>query len=257
MARLALARRGMAWYGKAKQGKINLKGKIMVKKKTHKNDGDLTAIYPVTNDAESDINTYRPYAVQVTVQGTCPILLHRFSPEAVEEKANAPKNSVLKKTDNLESYVYRTNDGEIGIPGEYICRSAQGAAKSQQDPRSPRKSAADLFKAGLISLTDPAPILPQGRDSGVTEWEYVDRRGAPVQRNRIIRERPAFNAGWRATWLLQVLSPEYISSDFLLAVLVDAGRFQGLADYRPTFGRFNIIQYEVLDDDTLAKIQNQ
>ena len=240
----------------AKQGKIKLKGKIMVKKKAHKNDGDLTAIYPVTNDAESDIDMYRPYAVQVTVQGTCPILFHRFSPDAVEEKANAPKNSALKKTDNTESYLWRNADNEIAIPGEYIKASAQGAAKSQQDPRSPRKSAADLFKAGLIYLTDTAPIIPKGRDSGVTEWEYLDRRGASVQRSRIIRERPAFNAGWRATWLLQVLSPEYISSDFLLTVLVDAGRFQGLADYRPTFGRFNIIEYEVLDDDTLARIQN-
>ena len=211
--------------------------------------GELTAIFPVGNGAEPDIEISRPYTVQVTIQGNAAILLHRYDPDAVEEKIKSKKGSKAKKTDNLESYVYRTDDGDIGIPGTYICGAIYNAAKNQQDPRSPRKQAVDLFKAGVVSLTDVAPILTQGRTEGVKTWEYEDRRRAPLQRVAITRVRPAFRPGWRVTHLLRVILPEYISSDFLLQVIVDAGRFVGIADYRPTFGRFQVVNYEVLADD--------
>ena len=57
------------------------------------------------------------------------------------EKAKAAKNSKAKKTDNLETYVYRCDNGNLGIPGEYLRGSVINAAKYRQDPRSPRASA--------------------------------------------------------------------------------------------------------------------
>ena len=209
-----------------------------------KTGGGLTAIFPVGNGAEPEIDDYKPYTVEVTIQGNAPLLFRRWDSEVVEEKAKAPKNSKIKKTDNLESAVYRTADGEIGFPGIYLCSSIYTAAKSQQDPRSPRKSAMDLFRAGVVPLTEIASL-------GVKEWEYVDRRRARVQQAAITRERPAFKPGWRVTYLLRVLLPAYIAPDLLLQVIIDAGRFIGLADYRPTFGRFQAMNYEVLADESV------
>ena len=50
---------------------------------------------------------------------------------------------------------------------------------------------------------------------------------------------------------MQVLLPEYISPERLHATIVDAGRLVGIADFRPTFGRFNVTNFEVLapEDD--------
>ncbi len=196
----------------------------------------------VTNDAELDVLTAAPFVASVTIQGTSPMLFHRWSCEAVEEKAKAAKNSAVKKTDNVESYVYRCDDGTIGLPGMYLRGAIIGAARYRQDPRSPRKSAMDLYKAGVVPLTLLAPITTANGEPAAT-WDYLDQQRVTVQRNGVTRIRPAFLAGWQATVDLQVLTPEYISPSDLLHVITEAGRLVGVADFRPTYGRFQVIRF--------------
>ena len=206
-----------------------------------------------SNDGQHDIDLTTPYVVAVTIEGSCPILFHRWSNEAVAEKAKAAKGSAAKKTDNVESYVYRTADGMIGIPGLYLLGSMtdprNGAAKYRQDPRSPRKSALDLFRAGVQTLTDITPVLVErgGRHVPAAEWDYLDARRVTVQRSAITRERPAVRAGWRASFELSVMTPEYIPPTLLLDVITQAGRLVGVGDFRPTFGRFAVVGWEILN----------
>lgn len=195
-----------------------------------------TAIKPVTDDGNEAIASTEPYTVSVTVRGSSDLLFHRWSNEAVAEKAAASKGSRTKKSDNLESYVYRCDNGNIGLPGEYLRQSIIYAAKFRQDPRSPRKSAFDLFKAGVVALT----ILA---DLGIAEADYIDRRRVLVQRNAITRERPAIREGWEATIDLMVLVPEYIDRTTLLEVIGSAGRLIGVGDFRPTYGRFAVTNF--------------
>lgn len=177
----------------------------------------------------------------VEITGTAPILFHRWSCESVAEKAAAKKGSKAKKTDDVESYVYRDQEGFICIPGRYLIGSItdprNGSAKYLQDPRSPRKSALDLFKAGVVSTTLLA-------STGKKSWDYIDQQRVTVQRAGITRCRPALNAGWTATFDLQVLLPEYISPQLLLEVLVQAGRLVGVGDYRPSYGRFSVTSFK-------------
>lgn len=207
-------------------------------------NGKGTALAEPTNDAAALIIATAPYVVEVDLEGTSPILFHRWSNEAVAEKSAAAKGSKSKKEDNVESYVYRCADGTIGIPGTYLVGSMidprNGAAKYRQDPRSPRKSALDLFRAGVVALTDVASL-------GKADWDYLDARRVTVQRSAITRVRPAFMAGWRATFLLSVLTPEYIPPALLLDVLTQAGRLVGVGDFRPTFGRFQITRFELVE----------
>ena len=144
-----------------------------------------------------------------------------------------------QKTDNIESYVYRNSEGNLCIPGEYLRQSVIQSAKYRQDPRSPRKSAMDLFKAGLVSLTELA-------DTGKKDWDYLDQRRVVIQRSGVTRTRPALLAGWSATFQLEVLIPEYIDSNFLYEVLSQAGRLIGIGDFRPSYGRFQIVKFEQL-----------
>ena len=197
-----------------------------------------TALEPVSADANHEIAFAEPYVVTVEIEGTAAVLFHRWSNEAVEEKAKAAKGSAAKKSDNLESYIWRTLDGNVGIPGEYLRMAVVGAAKYRQDPRSPRKSAMDLYKAGIVALTDVASL---GRDT----WDYVDQRRVMIQRNAITRQRPAFLAGWRATFDIQVVLSEYIGSQDLHAAIVNAGRLIGVGDFRPTYGRFQVVRFEI------------
>ena len=167
----------------------------------------------------------------------CPILFHAWNNEAVAEKSKAAKGSKAKKTDDLESYVYRTKKKTLGIKGEALARAIVEVGRYRQDPRSPRKSAMDLLTAGVVPIT----ILA---DTGAKKWDYVDRSRVRVQRNAITRERPALNEGWQATFEFLVNIPEYISPPFLLDLITQAGRLQGLGDHRPTYGRFQVINFE-------------
>lgn len=195
----------------------------------------------VTNGACGSIDLTIPYRVELKIRGDADLLFHRWNCEAVEAKAKAAKGSAAKKTDDVESYVYRNGEGELCIPGEYLRQAVIAAAKYRQDPRSPRKSAMDLVKAAVVNLTPLASL-------GVTNWDYEHRCRVQVQRNGVTRVRPAISTGWTATFLLMVNLPEYVSSGLLHGLASDAGRLIGIADFRPTYGRFQVVKFEVLDE---------
>lgn len=201
---------------------------------------ELEVLAPVTNDAAEQISFEQPYAVTVQLAGSAALLFHRWSCESVEAKSKAAKNSKAKKTDDVESYVYRNDEGVLCLPGEYLRQAVCYAAKFKQDPRSPRKSAFDLFKAGVTVLEELCPL-----NGGVKTWDYIDQRRVQVQRNSITRMRPAFLKGWTATVDLGILTPEYVAPEFFLDVLTTAGRLIGVGDFRPTYGRFGVTSFVV------------
>lgn len=198
---------------------------------------ELKEINEKTNGGKSAIESGAPYIVSVTIEGAADLLFHRWNCEAVEAKAKTAKGSKSKKSDDVETYVYRCDNGSIGLPGEYLRQSIIHAAKFRQDPRSPRKSAMDLFKAGVVCLT---PLASLGKE----QWDYLDTRRVTVQRNGINRTRPAMKIGWKATFELAVNLPEYIDRQMLREVIEQAGRLIGVGDFRPTFGRFGIVSFE-------------
>lgn len=195
--------------------------------------------FDATNGGADAIETGIPYRLAFQLTGTSDLLFHRWNAEAVDEKAKAKKGSAAKKSDDVESYIYRNDDGELCVPGEYVRQAIIMAAKFRQDPRSPRKSAMDLYKAGVVSLTNLA-------STGKKDPDYYDTRRVVVQRAGINRTRPAIKVGWKAEFEFLILTPEYIAPMDLHAVLTQAGVLVGLADFRPTFGRFGITSFEVL-----------
>lgn len=203
---------------------------VKERKKTEKSE--------VTNGGAATFDASQPFTVNVSVQGMADMLFHRWNCEAVDAKSKAAKNSAAKKTDDIESYVYRNELGDLCIPGEYFRQAIIHAAKFRQDPRSPRKSAMDLFKAGVVCLTPLASL-------NVQDWDYLDTRRVVIQRSGVNRTRPAMKIGWRADVQFTVLLPEYIAQSDLHSVLETAGRLIGVGDFRPTYGRFGIVAFDL------------
>ena len=191
-----------------------------------------------TNGAAEQIEMTQPYTAIVKIEGVSDILFHRWNCEAVEEKAKAAKGSKAKKTDDVNSYVYRNDAGDLCLPGEYLRMAIVNAAKFKQDPRSPRKSAFDLMKAAVINLTPLASF-------GVKEWDYEHKCRVTIQRNGITRVRPAIKIGWKCEVQLMVNLPEYVSPQLLHELIVNAGRLIGVGDFRPTYGRFSVVSFDV------------
>lgn len=194
-----------------------------------------------TNGGEFCLEMQKPYRVAVQLEGVCPLMFHRWNNESVEAKSKAKKGSLEKKTDDIESFLWRNDKGEVCIPGEYVRQSVIHASKYEQDPRSPRKSLMDLMKAALVSLTDLA-------STGLKEPDYLDKRRVVIQRSAVTRTRPALKEGWKAGFILMCNLPEYLPPQRLNLILQQAGRIVGLADFRPSFGRFSVIKFELLDD---------
>lgn len=194
-----------------------------------------------SNGAEESIEMQRPYRVATTIEGVSPLLFHRWNNESVAAKARAKKGSLEKKSDDTESYLYKDEKGFVSLPGEYVRQSVIHASKYEQDPRSPRKSLMDLMKAALVSLTELASL-------GVKEPDYYDQRRVVIQRSAITRSRPAMKTGWKANVILMINLPEYIPPQRLNHILQQAGRIIGVGDFRPSFGRFNVVKFSVLED---------
>lgn len=196
-----------------------------------------------SNGGKQAIEASSPYSVEVTIEGIADILFHRWNVESVAAKAGAAKNSKAKKEDDVQSYVYRMDDANpesnLAIPGEYFRRALCEAGRFRQDPRSPRKSMLDLLKASIVMETMLA-------DLGSPQWDYLHRGRVVIQRNAITRSRPAMHKGWKVTFIVTILCPEYVDLDVLHALASDAGKLIGLADFRPSFGRFKITKWEVL-----------
>jgi hypothetical protein len=193
-----------------------------------------------TNGAEEFIEQQSPYRVEIELEGVCPMLFHRWNNEAVAAKGRAKKGSIEKKTDDIESFTYKDDKGFMCLPGEYVRQSVIHASKYEQDPRSPRKSMMDLMKAALVSLTELASL-------GVKEPDFIDQRRVVIQRSAVTRSRPAMKTGWKAKFVLMVNLPEYVPPQRLNHILQQAGRIVGLADFRPSYGRFVVTQFELLD----------
>lgn len=197
-----------------------------------------------SNGGKNTIEASAPYTVECVIEGIADILFHRWNCEAVEAKANAAKNSKAKKSDDVNTYVYRVNDEDpqsnLAIPGEYFRRALCEAGRFRQDPRSPRKSMLDLCKASIV-------IEEMMSDLGTNVWDYLHKGRVVIQRNAITRTRPAMRKGWRVTFRVMILCPEYITDDVLHGLASDAGKLIGLADFRPSFGRFKIVKWELLN----------
>lgn len=194
----------------------------------------------VLNGIENPVQIDTPFIVNIEIVGNCPIIFHKWSCEDVASKSAAKKGSKEKKTDNVESFIYRDEDGDICIPGEYLRMAMVYAAKFKQDPRSPRKSAFDLFKAGIVPLTELSKM-----NGGAKNWDFIDQRRVVIQRSAITRMRPAFMKGWSAEFQMMINTPEYIDYQFFSEVLSMAGRLIGVGDFRPTYGRFDIAKCQM------------
>src|ERR1700752_5184436 len=123
-----MVRSGSLMWGKVRRG---------LRKHTERapmSSEKVIAITEPTDGGNEAISLSEPYAAVITIEGSADLLFHRWNAEAVDEKAKAAKNSKAKKSDDVESYVYRTIDGELAIPGEYLRGSIINAAKFRQDP---------------------------------------------------------------------------------------------------------------------------
>lgn len=178
-----------------------------------------------------------PLMVKFTITGKNKLLFHAWNQETVKQKTDGVRGGKVKKTDDIQSYVYRNEDGDICIPSIYVHSAMRDAGKSFTDPRSTRASCMGLVKQALIPQHELATL-------GVDKWDYLAQHRAVVNRASINRVRPGFMPGWQATFTMMSVLPEYMDMQLMYDILATAGNTIGIGDYRPMHGRFVITSFE-------------
>lgn len=183
--------------------------------------------------------------VRLTGSGTRPLIMHNvrlaspLNPYAKQLKA---LNSKRVKTDEDRLEIARVewegglyHDTSIGpfIPAANLLASLIGGAKLIK--------AGKKVERGVVVDGLEFPLVYDGpRDVeklwGNGESEFVDMRPVKVQTSRVDRCRPIFR-----DWIFEaeiLIDPKIIEIDEFRTVAENAGRFEGLGDYRRLFGRY-------------------
>jgi len=183
----------------------------------------------------------------IKIEGVAPLLMHNgqlanpLNPLVKEMKVHT---SQRKKTDEthieisrleFKAGLYLNAKGQVIIPSEVIESCLiDGAKKSKLGKQ---------FKSA-ICVTEDA-LLNYGKPQTVEQmWakpaEFVDVRSVKVGQARVMRTRPIFR-NWSIEFEL-LFDSDQVNAENILGAVCDAGKQVGLCDFRPKFGRFQIVE---------------
>jgi len=185
--------------------------------------------------------------IEFRIEGISPLLMHNgqlANPLNPLVKQMKSLTGLRKKSDEVHielsrlefrAGLYVSSDGQVEIPSEVLESSIiEGAKKSKLGKQ---------FKSS-ICINDSSP-LDYGENLSVDElWErheeFADVRPVKVGQSRVMRTRPIFR-DWRLSFRVDY-NPELVNPEQIVLAVQDAGSQVGLCDYRPKFGRFQIVE---------------
>lgn len=178
----------------------------------------------------------------VRIVGTRPLLMN--APTGLNEKRR--RSELPEPEEEAMRALYRDGD-IIVVPSVNIKAMIRDAGRNYRVPQRKATYAA-YIKAGID--IEPSPYVPlldptTNKPYRVSERKWsIDIRPVRVQNARILRARPRFDK-WALEFKIINLDPGILQRDMVKRILIDAGNFYGLGDYRPEFGRFRVEKFEV------------
>ena len=163
--------------------------------------------------------------------GAAPLLMNRYPTEKNPSRASAEaaiERILPSEEEYLNDALYIDEKG-IYLPSDWIEAALRDAAKGF------RQKGLKTYKEAIQSsvfLTEEKVRLKDPK------W-IPDRRPVTVQKARVVRVRPRFDA-WETESFEITYNEARITRDRLLSILEEAGNSKGIGDYRPKFGRFSV-----------------
>lgn len=184
--------------------------------------------------------------IKVRIKGTRPMLMHAATganPLDAMTKEHKKLTSKRTKTDDDHEQIAKSEflmsfyyDKEAGpyIPGINIEASIIAGAKL--------KKLGSTFKRGAEVLTEIAPLEYNGPRNPEKLWTqgFYDARMVKVSTSKLMRYRPLFT-DWELEFEV-IFDEEILNKDDVVNCISDAGAYCGIGDYRPKFGRFEILE---------------
>jgi len=174
---------------------------------------------------------------EVRIVGTRPLLLH--NPAGISNFPKLRRGEHLPPEEEARRYLYLDDEGRSCVTAQMIKACIRDAGRNYR-VRGRRSTFASMIRA---ALTIQPPMIPIISKDG---WK-VDIRSVVVQRQRILRARPRYD-DWELRFKIINSDPTVIPADMLKKILVDAGRYYGLGDFRPEFGLFEVKEFKAVDE---------
>jgi len=195
-----------------------------------------------------DLTVTKPARWAVTIRGMDAILFNKMADQSVSKA----ERSDQAKTDPLElerklwrEKLYFGADGLCIIPGENIHECLKQGAQywGQKIPGEGNRTYTDVFASGTVVENMPLGVH---KDS-----EHIIAFGKSVNANpskgkrtgsKVYKIRPLLRP-WGGTFVLHTFDAR-LTPSVLQTVITYAGAFRGLCDWRPTYGRFELVSLE-------------
>ena len=187
---------------------------------------------------------------QFKIQGKDPgIMFNNPAMMAVDTSSMSKGKKTYDADEEAEMRTYRNDDGNLCVPSTQVRASILEASKVFKVGRSSAKTILNHI------IVEPFDLLELQTSKGKAIQEYEqDQRRVVVQRSGIIRTRPVVK-DWQLSFSI-IADAEIMNAtwkepvDALIKIVSDAGKKQGIGDYRPqkggNFGRFDVIDIKEL-----------
>jgi len=166
----------------------------------------------------------------VHVKGLVPLLFNKY-PEEGTQKARPTKARPTAEQE-VEASLYRLEDGSLYQPAEHFVGAIIKAGTTFS--MKGKTTFKDAMKGGIFIEPMRIPHLIQNY--------VVDARPVVIQRARIIKHRARLE-NWELKFTLLCVD-ERVTDEDMRAIFAYAGQFIGVGDYRPRYGRFEVISME-------------
>lgn len=181
------------------------------------------------------------YKISGEITGVSDVLFNKMTPtteNSLRKGSSGGKFTDKQRLDETSQMYHVDSDGNA-IIDSWMFKQVLAAGATKGNIKTGRKSLAPfliatVFVEGNIYLNPNKP-------------DYVHERPGrrpPKTGAACLVKRPAFRAGWTASFTLNV-TDDRIDSDSIRASLVEAGTLAGLGSWRPEYGRFIVTKWDI------------
>jgi hypothetical protein len=169
--------------------------------------------------------------VEVKVKGDR-YLMNKFTGKN-DEKTGKKQKKVYVPEIEAQKKEYRSKDGKLFIPSTQFEATMQKAGADFV--MEGRKKYGQYLKGGIFIEQEEIPITPNKYE--IFECPVV------INRSRVLAWRPMFK-DWSCEFTINI-TDDMIDTNVLKEILMEAGKHKGVGDWRPKFGRFEVVSWKV------------
>ena len=172
--------------------------------------------------------------INVLVRGVAPLISN--NPEAINNLPTGKKvdhHSAEYKELSFNCSLYKKGKC-IYQPAEHFERCMEVAGG--QENFKGRMSYQKIIKGGVVVEPNQIPHPKKNKPERFNKWVVINKA-------RVMKTRAIFDK-WELEFQIRVLN-EAINFDTLKSILVYGGCYVGIGDWRPKYGRFEVIKFDV------------